>query len=91
MKASEKSEDGGHLEKSEDGEHLEKMKTVGIWGGQHGAPKKILPALFKTAVIHFPEKKLLQRQCVTIPGWVGQFEAPQWRVGLKLAWGVKNG
>ena len=23
--------------------------------------------------------------------WVGQFEAPQWRVGFKLAWGVKNG
>jgi hypothetical protein len=32
------------------------MKTVGIWGGQHGAPKKTLLALFKMVVVHFPEK-----------------------------------
>ena len=90
MKASEKSEDGGHLEKSEGGGHLEKMKTVGIWGGQHGAPKKILLALFKMVVVHFPEKNYCRGNASRFR-LVGQFEAPQWWVGLKLAWGVKNG
>ena len=67
------------------------MKTVGIWGGKHGAPKKTLLALFKMVVIHFPEKNYYFRGNASRFRWVGQFEAPQWRVGFKLAWGVKNG